>query len=155
MYGTQQGTEDFSQLNPQGIFGSILGGAAGKLIGGLLGGKTGQNIGGIAGNIGGGFLPFAAGPGAAQPSDIELQGFWEVLKKIGQGVQTGVNVGHQLGIFSAGQPGMQAAAAAPPTDMELQSFWSVLKKIGQGVQTGVNIGRQVGVFDAGQPGMMH
>ncbi|MGL9623980.1 hypothetical protein QRQ56_39170, partial [Bradyrhizobium sp. U531] len=67
-------------------------------------------------------------------SDMELQSFWSVLKKIGQGVQTGLNVGHQLGVFSADQPGMQPAAAAPPTDMELQSFWSVLKKIGQGVQ---------------------
>jgi hypothetical protein len=75
-----------------------------------------------------------------------------VLKKIGQGVQTGVNVGHQLGIFAAGQPGMQPAAAAPPTDMELQSFWSVLKKIGQGAQTGLNIGHNLGIFSAGQPG---
>ncbi|WP_210421940.1 hypothetical protein, partial [Bradyrhizobium nitroreducens] len=72
----------------------------------------------------------------APPTDMELQSFWSVLKKIGQGVQTGVNIGHQLGVFSA-QPGLQPAASAPPTDMELQSFWSVLKKIGQGVQTGV------------------
>jgi hypothetical protein len=86
---------------------------------------------------------------------MELQSFWSVLKKIGQGAQTGLDIGKQLGIFSAGQPGMEPAAVAPPTDMELQSFWSVLKKIGQGVQTGVNIGRQVGVFDAGQPGTMH
>jgi len=42
-----------------------------------------------------------------------------------------VNVGRQLGVFDAGQPGFQPAAAAPPSDMELQSFWSVLKKIGQ------------------------
>ena len=106
MNGTQQGTEDFSQLNPQGIFGSILGGAAGRLIGGVIGGKTGRSIGGVAGRIGGGFLPFAADPGAAQqPTDMELQSFWSVLKKIGQGVQTGVNVGHKLGVFSADQPG--------------------------------------------------
>ena len=68
MNGLQQGTEDFSQLNPQGIFGSILGGAAGRLIGGLIGGKKGQNIGGIAGKIGGGFLPFSVAPGVAQPN---------------------------------------------------------------------------------------
>jgi hypothetical protein len=35
---------------------------------------------------------------------MELQSFWSVLKKIGQGVQTGVNVGHKLGVFSD-QPG--------------------------------------------------
>ena len=152
MNGTQQGIEDYSQLDPQGIFGSILGGAAGRIIGGLIGGNKGKNIGGIVGKVGGGFLPFSAGPDAAQPTDMELQSFWSVLKKIGQGVQTGVNIGHNLGIFSAGQPGMQAAAAAPPTDMELQSFWSVLKKIGQGAQTGLNIGHNLGIFSAGQPG---
>jgi hypothetical protein len=36
---------------------------------------------------------------------MELQSFWSVLKKIGQGAQTGLNIGHNLGIFSAGQPG--------------------------------------------------
>ena len=163
MTGTQQQYDDYGQLDPQGIFGSILGGAAGRVIGNLLGGKKGKNIGGIVGNIGGGFLPFSAGPdmaqgsaqnsaqGSVQVSDMELQSFWSVLKKIGQGVQTGVNIGHQLGVFSAGQPGMQPAAAQP-TDMELQDFWSVLKKIGQGAQTGLDIGRQLGVFNAGQPG---
>ncbi|PWE80459.1 hypothetical protein XF30_30290, partial [Bradyrhizobium sp. SUTN9-2] len=136
MTGFQQQTEDYGQLDPQGIFGSILGGAAGRVIGNLLGGKKGKQIGGAIGNIGGGFLPFSAGPdmqGTVQVSDMELQGFWSVLKKIGQGVQTGVNVGKQLGVFSA-QPGLEPAAAQV-SDMELQSFWSVLKKIGQGVQT--------------------
>ncbi|WP_315729391.1 hypothetical protein, partial [Bradyrhizobium sp. SZCCHNRI1005] len=90
-----------------------------------------------------------------QPSEMELQSFWSVLKKIGQGVQTGLDVGHDLGIFSAGQPGQQAAAAQP-TDMELQGFWSVLKKIGQGAQTGLNIGHTLGIFSTGQPaGTMH
>ncbi|PDT89696.1 hypothetical protein CO669_12925 [Bradyrhizobium sp. Y36] len=104
MTGTQQQYEDYGQLDPQGIFGSILGGAAGRVIGNLLGGKKGKNIGGIVGNIGGGFLPFSAGPdtqGPAQVSEMELQSFWSVLKKIGQGVQTGVNIRHQLGVFSA------------------------------------------------------
>ena len=109
MTGTQQQYEDYGQLDPQGIFGSILGGAAGRVIGGLLGGKKGKNIGGIVGNIGGGFLPFSAGPemaqGSAQVSDMELQSFWSVLKKIGQGAQTGLDIGRQLGVFSAGQPG--------------------------------------------------
>ena len=104
MNGTQQASEDFSQLNPQTIFGSILGKTAGSLIGSLFG-KTGQNVGGIVGSVGGAFLPFSAGPGVAQPSDMELQNFWSVLKKIGQGAQTGLNIGHNLGIFSAGQPG--------------------------------------------------
>jgi uncharacterized membrane protein (Fun14 family) len=94
--------------------------------------------------------------GVAPPTDMELQSFWSVLKKIGQGAQTGLNVGHQLGIFSAGQPGVQPAAVAPPSEMELQSFWSVLKKIGQGVQTGLNVGHQLGVFNTGQPdGTVH
>ncbi|PWE80458.1 hypothetical protein XF30_30285, partial [Bradyrhizobium sp. SUTN9-2] len=43
-------------------------------------------------------------PAAAQVSDIELQGFWSVLKKIGQGAQTGLDIGRQLGVFNAGQP---------------------------------------------------
>ena len=152
MNGTQQDTANFSQLDPQGIFGAVLGGVAGRLIGGVLGGKRGQNIGGIAGKIGGGFLPFDVGPAAvAPPSDIELQNFWNVLKKIGQGVQTGLNIGQQIGIF-ADQPGLQPAAVAPPSDIELQSFWSVLKKIGQGVQTGLNVGQRLGIF-ADQPGL--
>ncbi|WP_193760446.1 hypothetical protein, partial [Bradyrhizobium yuanmingense] len=93
-------------------------------------------------------------PAAAQVSDMELQSFWSVLKKIGQGVQTGLDVGKQLGVFSA-QPGLQPAAAQV-SDIELQGFWSVLKKIGQGAQTGLDIGRQLGVFNAGQPaGTMH
>jgi hypothetical protein len=151
MNGTQQTTEDFSQLDPQGIFGSILGGVAGRVIGGIIGGKKGRDIGGTVGKIGGGFLPFSAGPGAPEVSDMELQSFWSVLKKIGQGAQTGLDIGHKLGIFSA-QPGLQPAAAAPPTDMELQSFWSVLKKIGQGAQTGLDIGHKLGIFSADQPG---
>ena len=82
---------------------------------------------------------------------MELQSFWSVLKKIGQGAQTGLDIGRQLGVFNAGQPGVQPAAAQV-SDIELQSFWSVLKKIGQGAQTGLDIGRQLGVFNAGQSG---
>ncbi|MGJ4906294.1 hypothetical protein ACQR0V_32320, partial [Bradyrhizobium sp. HKCCYLS2058] len=128
MSGMQQSTEDYGQLNPEGIFGSVLGRFAGQAIGRLIGGKTGRDFGGAIGGIAGGFAPFSAGPGTEQPSEMELQGFWSVLKKIGQGVQTGLNVGHNLGIFSAGP--QAAPAAAQPTDMELQGFWSVLKKIG-------------------------
>ena len=113
MTGTQQQYEDYGQLDPQGIFGSILGGVAGRVIGGLLGGKKGKTIGGVVGNIGGGFLPFSAGPdmaqgsaqGSPQVSEMELQSFWSVLKKIGQGAQTGLDIGRQLGVFNAGQPG--------------------------------------------------
>ena len=114
MNGTQQGIEDYSQLDPQGIFGSILGGAAGRLIGGLIGGKTGRNVGGIVGKVGGGFLPFSAGPDTAQPTDMELQSFWSVLKKIGQGVQTGLNVGQtarRLRCRSARLPACRGSAA--------------------------------------------
>jgi hypothetical protein len=39
-----------------------------------------------------------------------MQGFWSVLKKIGQGVGTGLNVGKQLGIFEAGTPSAGAAS---------------------------------------------
>ncbi|MGJ5242469.1 hypothetical protein ACQR14_33000, partial [Bradyrhizobium oligotrophicum] len=138
MSGMQQSTDEIGQLELEGFLGSILGGAAGRLVGGIIGGKTGRNIGGAIGKIGGGFLPLSAGPGGEQPTDMELQGFWNVLKKIGKGVQTGLNVGHDLGIFSAGQPGMQAAVEQPPTDMELQGFWNVLKKIGKGAQTGLD-----------------
>jgi hypothetical protein len=83
---------------------------------------------------------------------MELQSFWSVLRKIANGAQTGLDIGKQLGVFSAGQPGVQPAAV---TDMELQSFWSVLKKIGQGAQTGLDIGKQLGIFSAGQPGTVH
>ena len=105
MNGTQQGIEDYSQLDPQGIFGPILGGVAGRIIGGLIGGNKGKNVGGIVGKVAGGFLPFSAGPDTAQPTDMELQSFWSVLKKIGQGAQTGLDIGKQLGVFNAGQPG--------------------------------------------------
>ena len=67
---------------------------------------------------------FADQPGlqpaaVAPPTDIGLQSFWSVLKKIGQGVQTGVNIGQRLGTL-ADQPGLQPAAVAPPSDIELQ-----------------------------------
>ncbi|MGJ5175757.1 hypothetical protein ACQR1Q_10675, partial [Bradyrhizobium oligotrophicum] len=85
------------------------------------------------------------------PTDMELQGFWDVLKKIGKGAQTGLDIGHKLGIFNAG-PQPQAAAEPPPTDMELQNFWNVLKKISKTTQTGLDIGHKLGVFNAGQTG---
>ena len=38
-------------------------------------------------------------------SDIEMQSFWDTFKKIAgmvaHGVQTGVNIGHGLGLFQA------------------------------------------------------
>ena len=155
MNGTQQYTmppqasnAGNAQFDPQGFLGSLLGGVAGGMVGKQIGGSTGQTIGNWAGRIGGGFLPFESGPLTAPPTDFEMQGFWSVLRKIGQGVGTGVDIGKQLGIFQAGQP---AVAAAPPTDFEMQGFWSVLRKIGQGVGTGLDIGKQLGIFQAGQP----
>ena len=53
------------------------------------------------------------------------------LKKIGRTASTGVNIGHQLGLFSTGP--VQTAAANQPSDLEMQSFLSVLKRIAQGV----------------------
>jgi len=57
----------YSQLAPQGIFGSLLGGPVGGLIGGgiggLLGNQTlGRQLGQTFGTIGGGFLPFNVDP---------------------------------------------------------------------------------------------
>jgi hypothetical protein len=138
------------QFDPQGFLGALLGGAAGRVIGKAIGGSTGQTIGGWAGKIGGGFLPLGADPTAqAAPTDLEMQGFWNVLKKIAQGAQTGINVGKQLGVFQAGAPG--GGEQAGPTDLEMQGFWNVLKKIGQGVGTGLNVGKQLGIFEAGTP----
>ena len=76
-----------------------------------------------------------------------MQGFLSVLKKIGKGVQTGINVaqkgvqvGKQLGLLEAG---IAAAAEEEPTELEMQGFLSVLKKIGKGVQTGINVAQKV------------
>ena len=96
-------------VDPQGFLGSLLGKVAGRLIGGAVGGSTGASIGSIAGGIGGGFLPFSAGgpqqaAGQEQLSQVELQGFLDVLRKIGRGVGTGVDIGRQLGLFAAGGP---------------------------------------------------
>lgn len=51
-------------LDPQGIFGSILGKVGGGLIGSIWG-DTGSKVGGTIGSIAGGFLPFGANPGLA------------------------------------------------------------------------------------------
>ena len=100
---------------------------------------------------------------SAEPvSDVELQSFMSVLRKIAKGVQTGVSVaqkgaqvGHSLGLFEADAP---AASAEPVSDVELQSFMSVLRKITKGVQTGVSIaqkgaqvGHSLGLFEADAP----
>ena len=51
------------QLELQGIFGKLLGGAVGGMIGKHFGGGTGRTIGSTIGGIAGSFAPFEAGPG--------------------------------------------------------------------------------------------
>ena len=103
-----------AELDMQGIFGSILGKALGGVIGKAVGGSRGRSAGSLIGGIGGGLIPFSAGPDMGpQPNDLEMQGFLSVLRKIGQGVGKGVDIGHQLGLFSAG-PGQ--TDAAPPSE---------------------------------------
>ncbi|MES2522096.1 MAG: hypothetical protein V4617_05295 [Gemmatimonadota bacterium] len=163
MNGTQQYASPVNgggQFDPQGFIGSLLGGIAGGVAGKAIGGSTGQSAGRWAGRAAGAFLPFDAGPTAeTPPTELEMLGFWNVMKKIGKGVGTGIAVGKTLGVFDAGTPGMQgmqsgaAPAAEAPSEIEMLGFWSVLKKIGKGVGTGVDIGKQLGVFDAGVPGM--
>ncbi|MEH3148554.1 MAG: hypothetical protein PGN34_25265 [Methylobacterium frigidaeris] len=99
-----------------------------------------------------GIAPFSAGqPGAGEQSlsQVELQGFWDVLRKVAGGVRTGLNVGHRVGLFEAGQPG---AGEQSLSQVELQGFWDVLRKVAGGVRTGLNVGHRVGLFEAGQPG---
>ena len=124
MNGTQ--TQDFDL---QGLIGSLLGRALGGFVGKQFGGSTGQTIGSIAGGFGGGLLPFSTGPQAqqaAQPSDLEMQGFLSVLRRIAQGVGQGVDIGRSLGLFSTGP---QAQQAAQPSDLEMQGFLSVLQRL--------------------------
>jgi hypothetical protein len=75
-----------------------------------------------------------------------MQGFWSVVKKIGQVASKGVQAGHSLGLFQAEQP-----KEATPSDLEMQGFWSVVKKIGQVASKGVQAGHSLGLFQAGQP----
>ena len=66
-----------------------------------------------------------------------MQRSLSVLKKIAGGVQTGLNVGHNLGLFSTGP----AQTAAQPSDLEMQGFLSVLRRISQGMgQAGGQLG---------------
>ena len=132
MNGTQQYTmppqasnAGNAQFDPQGFLGSLLGGVAGGMVGKQIGGSTGQTIGNWAGRIGGGFLPFESGPLTAPPTDFEMQGFWSVLRKIGQGVGTGVDIGKQLGIFQAGQP----AADNPSSEQMIMLLQQALPAI--------------------------
>ena len=131
-------------------------------MGKKVAGSTGQTVGKWVGTAAGALLPFEAGPETEAPTELEMQGFLSVLKKIGKGVQTGINVaqkgvqvGKQLGLLEAGI----AAAEEEPTELEMQSFLSVLKKIGKGAQTGINVaqkgvqvGKQLGLLEAGIAG---
>jgi hypothetical protein len=52
---------------------------------------------------------------------VELQGFMDVLRKIGRGIGTGVDIGRQLGLFSAGVP-QQASRAPQQTNPEVAAL---------------------------------
>ena len=150
----QQGTEQLSELELQSFW-SVL-----RKIGRGVG--TGVDIGRGLGLFG------AGGPqmgqqgsqshqGGAQLSELELQSFWSVLRKIGRGVGTGVDIGRGLGLFGAGGPqmGQQSGqgAAEEIDEVELLGFWSTLQKIARGVGKGVDVGRDLGLFQAGGPQM--
>jgi len=145
-YATQGYGGNSGQLDLQGIFGAVFGKALGGLVGKHLGGSTGQKAGSWAGGALGTLIPFEAGPTDAPPSDLEMQGFWSVVKKIGQVASKGVQAGHNLGLFQADQP-----TDAPPSDLEMQGFWNVVKKIGQVASKGVQAGHNLGLFQADQP----
>ena len=81
------------------------------------------------GGIGGSLVPFSAGPDISQqPTDLEMQSFLSVLKRIAQGVGKGVDAGRQLGLLSDDPMQAAAAAAGQPSDLEMQGFLSVLKE---------------------------
>ena len=142
------------QLDPQGLLGSLLGGVAGGFVGKHIGGSTGQTIGGWAGRALGALLPFDAGPSVAQPaqapaaaqgpSQVELQNFWSVIGKIASGVQTGLNFGHQVGLFQADPTG----ADEQPSQLEMQGFFDVIRKVAGGLQTGLDAAHKLGIFSA-------
>ncbi len=105
MNGTQMFDGQQQQLDMQGIIGAAIGRALGGFLGNKIGGSTGKTIGRIAGGFGGGLLPFSTGPDQfqAQPSDLEMQGFLSVLRRIAGGVGKGVDIGRNLGLFNVGQ----------------------------------------------------
>jgi hypothetical protein len=92
---------------------------------------------------------------AVQPNQLELQGFWSIVKKIAKTATTVAGVAASVGLLSTSP--QATAAQVQPSELELQGFWSVVKKIGQGVQYGYNIGQQLGIFSvqpmsaAGEP----
>jgi hypothetical protein len=96
------------QIDMQGFLGGLIGRTLGSFVGNKIGGSTGRTIGGIAGGGLGALLPFSAGPDMGQTSDLEMQGFFSTLRKLApkiiEGVQTGINVGHGLGLFAASNP---------------------------------------------------
>ena len=151
MNGSQMLDGQQQQIDMQGFLGGLIGRTLGSFVGNKIGGSTGKTIGGIAGGGLGALLPFSAGPDMGQTNDLEMQGFFSTLRKLApkiiEGVQTGANIGHSLGLFSTGPA--QTAAANQPSDLEMQSFLSVLKKIAGGVQTGLNVGHNLGLFSTG------
>ena len=135
-----------------GFLGSLLGKVAGGAVGKLVGGGTGKTIGSTAGGILGGFLPFDAGgpqmgqaqgqsQGQEQLGEVELLGFWSVLRKIGRGIGTGVDIGRQAGLFDAGGPQMsqggQQGSVDPQMAQLLQQAMPALQALAaQGQQRG-------------------
>jgi hypothetical protein len=157
-FGAQGGGDP--QLELQGIFGKLLGGALGGAIGKRVGGSTGGTIGKIAGGIAGSFLPFDAGPsaqGGAQaaseeaPTDLEVQCFLSVSRKLNLAAGDGAG---SLGPLQAGAGA--AGSAEPISELELLGFGSFLKKavgvakkVVSAGKTVYDVGKTVGVFQAG------
>lgn len=70
-YGNTQQAQSGQSFAPQGILGSLLGSAAGRLLGGLAGqGNLGRIVGGAAGS----FLPLQAGPQYQQSGQYQQPG---------------------------------------------------------------------------------
>jgi diadenosine tetraphosphate (Ap4A) HIT family hydrolase len=142
------------QLELQGIFGKLIGSALGGMAGKHFGGKTGQTIGKIAGGAIGAFAPFDAGPAMAgapthaaeAPTDLEMQGFWSVVRKIGGVAGKAVDTGRNLGLFQADASAPQASEQ--PTELEMQGFWEVVRKVGKVAGKAVDTGRNLGLFQA-------
>jgi hypothetical protein len=124
MNGTQM-QDGLQQLDLQGFIGAWLGRALGGWVGNQIGGSTGRTIGSVAGGFAGGLAPLSTGPAQqGQPTDLEMQGFLSVLRRIAQGVGQGVDIGRSLGLFGTG-----LAQQGQPSDLEMQGFLSVLQRL--------------------------
>ena len=155
------------QLDPQGLFGSILSkiaGPAGSFIGGKLGNAgLGQRIGSTAGTFAN-FLPFAAGPqqaGQAQDGQQQLDpqflgGLVTLIRQAAQAAQQGAQVLHAVHQAAPGLlpfalgPDQQQQQAQADAQQQLDPqglFGSILSKIAG--PAGSAIGHLVGHQQAG------